>query len=98
MLYIGSVSLYTCLIAILAYGGRSTKEQEDHTFVHAAVCAIAGTMYFAMASGVADVTLDSGRNYDFGRYLDWSFTTPLLLVGLGMTALHGEPAFEKRAA
>ena len=88
-LYVGSVALFTCLIAVLAYGGRTTKEQEDHTFVHATVCAIAGTMYFAMATGVADVTLETGRNYDFGRYLDWSFTTPLLLFGLGLTAMHG---------
>lgn len=88
-LYIGSPALFTMLLAILFYGRRRTEDEEDHLYVHAIVCAIAGTMYLAMATGIAAVTLETGRIYDFGRYLDWSFTTPLLLYGLGLTAMHG---------
>ena len=85
----GSVALFVLLMAILFYGERRTEDEEDHLYVHAVVCAIAGSMYFAMANGVASVVLETGREYTFGRYLDWSFTTPLLLYGLGLTAMHG---------
>ena len=88
-LWLGSALLFLGCLAIFFYGERRTEDEEDHLMVHGLVCAIAGTLYFAMASGVADATLATGRNFDFGRYVDWSLTTPLLLYGLALTAMHG---------
>ena len=44
---------------------------------------------FAMARHQGQVTLPSGRVFLYARYLDWSITAPVLLLGLSMTALHG---------
>ena len=49
----------------------------------------AAISYFAMAIHQGAITLSSGREFLFARYIDWSVTTPALLLGLSMTALHG---------
>ena len=88
-LYLGSALLFSFGLVNLFVGKRRTEDEEDHLFVHVIVCFIAGTAYYAMASGIGAVELDTGRNLDFARYMDWSVTTPLLLYGLGLTAMHG---------
>ncbi len=39
------------------------------------------TLHFSVGTG--------DREFLFARYVDWSLTTPILLLGLTMTALHG---------
>ena len=85
---VGSGLLYTFAGLVYASGGRSTEAQENSTLVHALVCFIAGTMYAMMATNLGTVTVADGRSFDFARYVDWSFTTPLLLFGLALTAMH----------
>ncbi len=85
---------------ILLTGKRRTPSEELHTVLHGIVPLIAACSYFAMATGQgavimgADAATGAGRIFYYARYIDWTFTTPLLLVTLSMTAMHGG---EKRA-
>ena len=88
---------------ILLTGKRRTAAEELHTVLHGIVPLIAACSYFAMATGQGAVILGAeaasagagaGRIFYYARYIDWTFTTPLLLVTLSMTAMH---AGEKRA-
>lgn len=89
---IGAGLLYSFAGVIYAAGGRSTEAQENHTLVHVLVCFIAGTAYTAMATGIGSISVggqeSEARSFDIARYVDWSFTTPLLLFGLALTAMH----------
>ena len=84
---------------ILLTGKRRTPSEELHTVLHGIVPLIAACSYFAMATGQGAMVLGAdaagaGRIFYFARYIDWTFTTPLLLVTLCMTAMH---AGKKRA-
>ena len=79
---------------ILLIGKRRTAEEEIHTVLHGIVPIIAACSYFAMAIGQGSVVLplgapaETGRVFYFARYIDWSFTTPLLLLTLATTSQH----------
>ncbi len=96
-LWIGTFGMILGGLAILAIGKRRTPAEEMHTVIHGIVPIIAACSYFAMAVGQGSVTIPdgaaTGRVFYFARYIDWTFTTPLLLVTLSMTAMH---AGEKR--
>ena len=85
-------------LAILALGKRRTPSEELHTVCHGIVPLIAACAYFAMATGQGSVVLadpalaaNTGRIFYFARYIDWAFTTPILLVTLSLTAMHAGP-------
>ncbi len=87
-------------LLILVTGKRRTAAEELHTVLHGIVPIIAACSYFAMATGQGAITLSAdaaavgtgtGRVFYFARYIDWTFTTPLLLVTLSMTAMHSGP-------
>ncbi len=86
-------------LAILAVGKRRTSGEELHTVMHGIVPIIAACSYFAMAIGQGAITLPVGtssgatatRIFYYARYVDWTFTTPLLLATLAMTAMHSGP-------
>ena len=83
-------------LAILAIGKRRTPTEELHTSLHGIVPIIAACSYFAMAIGQGAVVLpilDSSatRVFYYARYIDWSFTTPLLLTTLAITSMHAGP-------
>lgn len=87
-------------LAILFTGKRRTKAEELHTVLHGIVPIIAACSYFSMAIGQGVIVLPilgtpvadhTTRLFYFARYIDWSFTTPLLLVTLAMTAMHAGP-------
>lgn len=87
-------------LLILLTGKRRTAAAELHTVLHGIVPIIAACSYFAMATGQGAITLgadaaaagtSTGRVFYFARYIDWTFTTPLLLVTLSMTAMHSGP-------
>lgn len=81
-------------LAILFIGKRRTAGEESHTVIHGIVPIIAACSYFAMAVGQGSVTLPiegvpgATREFYFARYVDWVFTTPLLLLALSLTAQH----------
>ncbi len=79
---------------ILLLGKRRTPGEQSHTIYHGIVPIIAACSYFAMAVGQGSLILPlgaaagAGRVFYYARYLDWTFTTPLLLLSLAHTAMH----------
>ncbi|WP_428390709.1 bacteriorhodopsin [Lichenicoccus sp.] len=78
---------------ILAIGKRRTGHEEAHTVIHGIVPIIAACLYLLMATGQGSILLPilpgsaTTRIFYFGRYIDWTFTTPLLLMGLAYTSM-----------
>ncbi len=87
---------------ILVMGKRRTPTEEGHTIYHGIVPLIAACAYLAMAMGQGQTLLPTAvavdpaagiaavatRDFYWARYVDWSFTTPLLLLPLGQLAMH----------
>lgn len=67
---------------------QSLSEQGD-SIAHFLVPMVALTLYLLMALGHGSVLLPSGREFYFARYIDWSITTPLLLLSLVAGAVEG---------
>lgn len=88
-LWVGTIGMLAGSLFLFAGGGRRTQDEEGHTLIHGFVPLFAAIAYFAMAVHQGAITLAGGREFLFARYLDWSITTPVLLIGLSMTALHG---------
>ena len=97
LLWITTIIMVGGGLLILMVGKRRTPSEELHTVLHGIVPLIAACSYFAMANGQGLITLPAnaasagtgaGRIFYFARYVDWSFTTPLLLIALSMTAMH----------
>ena len=90
----------TCILmalgaaAILAISGKRTEDEETDGILHGLVPIIAACSYFAMATHQGAITLplgaaaDAGRDFYYARYVDWLFTTPILLYALSSTATH----------
>lgn len=88
--WIGTLGMLAGSIVLFATGGHRTQEEEGHTLGHGFVPLFAAVAYFAMAVGQGAISLDGGsRVLQLARYADWSITTPVLLLTLSMTALHG---------
>ena len=89
-------------LLILFVGKRRTPHEFLGTVCHGIVPLIAACSYFAMAAGQGAVSIvsadaatgavvGSGRIFYFARYIDWSFTTPILLFTLSMLAMRNGP-------
>ncbi|KQO68271.1 bacteriorhodopsin [Methylobacterium sp. Leaf89] len=94
-LWLGFAGMAAGAAAILFLGKRRTPAEEADAIIHGIVPIIAACSYFAMATGQGSIALpagpeaaDAARQFYFARYIDWTFTTPLLLVGLARTAMH----------
>ena len=114
-LWIGTIGM--ALGAFLIYFLGAKMKERHHAITGFFVCAIAACMYLLMAFGQGDVVVSKatlaitpiGVGADvnaelvyWARYLDWVFTTPLLLIGLmtvGLKALSttGEVVRERAA-
>ena len=81
-------------LLILALGRARTGPEQSHTIYHGIVPIIAACSYFSMAVGQGSLILPlgaaagTGRLFYYARYIDWSFTTPLLLLSLAGTGMH----------
>lgn len=75
------------VVLFLASKSR-TGDEEAHKVVHVLVTLVAACSYLAMAFGQGG-SERGGSTLWWARYVDWSVTTPLLLLGLAMSALHG---------
>ncbi|KAI1267767.1 bacteriorhodopsin [Xylariaceae sp. FL1019] len=87
-------------ITIMALAFRKPQSHRIFHYITAAVTAIATIAYFAMGSNLGQVPIrpEFIRKYDpqvrpagtreifYARYIDWAFTTPLLLLDLLLTA------------
>lgn len=88
-LWIGAIGMLAGSGLLFATGGSRTQDEEGHRITHGLVPLFAAIAYFAMAVHQGGVTLAGGREFLYARYIDWSVTTPALLLGLSMTALNG---------
>ena len=102
ILWITAVIMLAGGLLILATGKRRTSPEGLHTVLHGIVPIIAACSYLAMATGQGLVVLPTTeavaagattptRIFYYARYIDWTFTTPLLLLSLGMTAMRHVP-------
>lgn len=102
ILWITTLLMLAGGLLILATGKRRTPTEGLHTVLHGIVPIIAACSYLAMATGQGLVMLPTNeavaagaaaptRVFYFARYIDWSFTTPLLLLSLGLTAMRHLP-------
>ena len=89
-------------LAILATGKRRIPAEGLHTVLHGIVPIIAACSYLAMATGQGLVLLPTTdamaagaatptRVFYYARYIDWTFTTPLLLISLAFTGMRHVP-------
>jgi len=93
ILWLTALIMFAGGTALLLLGKRRTETEGVMSLSHGIVPIIAGCLYVAMATGQGalllptDATLAGAANttrvFWFGRYIDWLFTTPLLLIGLG---------------
>ena len=86
VLWIGTALMTLGLLAFVYMTLTSPEENRHFYYATSLVPLIAATAYFAMASGHGAVLL-GGRTFFFARYVDWVFTTPLLLLDLALLAL-----------
>ena len=101
ILWVTTVIMFAGGLLILFTGKRRTAAEELHTVCHGIVPIIAACSYFAMATGQgaillpADAAVQAGpaatRIFYYARYIDWSFTTPLLLLTLSNLAMRSGP-------
>ena len=80
----GGMSLGSLIICLLA--AKMKPAHRYHAFLAVAVTSIATIAYYALARGQATAYIGHGSVF-FGRYADWLFTTPLLLLSLLVIAL-----------
>lgn len=88
-LWIGTLGMLAGSVLLFVTGGSRTQDEEGHTLIHGFVPLFAAIAYFAMATHQGAMTLAGNREFLYARYIDWSVTTPALLLALSMTALHG---------
>ena len=84
-------------LLILITGKHRTPSEGMQTVLHGIVPLIAAISYFSMAAGQGHVILPTDtaapgtagtRILYWARYADWTITTPLLLVSLGLSGMH----------
>ena len=86
VLWIGT-ALMTIGLLVFIYMTYTTSEENRHFYYATSlVPLIAASAYFAMATGHGAMTI-GGHTFFFARYIDWVFTTPLLLLDLALLAL-----------
>lgn len=99
-LWIGTIGMALGAFVIYALGAK--MQERHHQITSFFVCAIAACLYLLMAQGQGDIIVSkatlaltplgvgadvSAKLVYFARYIDWVFTTPLLLIGLVTVAL-----------
>ena len=89
-LWLGTAGMTLGTLYFVARGwGVEDAEQQRFYIITIFITAIASAAYFAMATGfgLTQVTVN-GQVLDiyWGRYADWLFTTPLLLLDLALLA------------
>lgn len=88
-LWFGFIAMAVGSAILLVMGwNRRTRDEENHYLLHLLVPLTAMASYLAMALGQGSLLLADGREFYVARYVDWSITTPLLLAGLCLTAMH----------
>lgn len=77
-----------CLQLVFSGMVFKNKDRKKDVFYHitTTVVMIAALAYLVMALGHSAISTSTGRAFMWVRYADWAFTTPLLLIDLGLLA------------
>ena len=89
-LWLGTVGMFVGMLYFIARGwGETDERRQEFYIVTIFITAIAFVNYLAMALGFGLTTVTiAGEELPiyWARYTDWFFTTPLLLLDLGLLA------------
>ncbi|MFB6252553.1 MAG: bacteriorhodopsin [Halobellus sp.] len=89
-LWIGTLGMFLGMLYFIARGwGETNERRQEFYIVTIFITAIAFVNYLSMALGFGLTTVTvGGENLPiyWARYTDWFFTTPLLLIDLGLLA------------
>lgn len=85
-LSIGALGMGLGAIAFAALGIRAPEGSRYFFVITTLIALIAFVSYLAMATGQGDTRVGE-RTFYYFRYVDWVFTTPLLLLDLALLAL-----------
>ncbi len=89
-LWVGTVGMFVGMLYFIAKGwGEKNERMQEFFIVTIFIAAIAFVNYLAMALGygVTEIMVDGeAKAIYWARYTDWFFTTPLLLLDLGLLA------------
>jgi len=89
-LWIGTAGMFLGMLYFIASGRDETNERRQEFYIVTIfITAIAFVNYLAMALGFGVTTVTVGSEslpIYWARYTDWFFTTPLLLLDLGLLA------------
>jgi bacteriorhodopsin len=87
-LWIGTAGMFLGMLYFIASGwGETNEKRQEFYIVTIFITAIAFVNYLAMALGFGVTTVTVGTEQlpiYWARYTDWFFTTPLLLLDLGL--------------
>mmetsp|Transcript_22701 Transcript_22701/g.64918 ORF Transcript_22701/g.64918 Transcript_22701/m.64918 type:complete len:368 (-) Transcript_22701:1432-2535(-) len=86
VLWVAFVCMALSTLYFISQSAGYDIEMRKFHYVSAGITAIAALAYMCMALGIGVSADPYGRSFYWGRYLDWTFTTPLLLVDLGLLA------------
>ena len=89
-LWIGTLGMFVGMVYFIARGwGETDERRQEFYIVTIFITAIAFVNYLAMALGFGLTIIEIGNEelpIYWARYTDWFFTTPLLLLDLGLLA------------
>jgi bacteriorhodopsin len=89
-LWLGTLGMFVGMLYFIARGwGETDERRQEFYIVTIFITAIAFVNYLAMALGFGLTTVTIGGEdlpIYWARYTDWFFTTPLLLIDLGLLA------------
>ena len=85
-LTLGFLALAVTTVVMVAKAASADAERRKYYFCSAFICLIATFSYFAMLSGQGWTAIAGCRQFFYVRYIDWLFTTPLLILELGLVA------------
>ncbi|PSP57642.1 rhodopsin [Halobacteriales archaeon QS_4_66_20] len=89
-LWLGTAGMFLGMLYFIARGwGEEDRRRQEFYIVTIFITAIAFVNYLAMALGFGLTTIQVGGEevpIYWARYTDWLFTTPLLLIDLGLLA------------
>lgn len=89
-LWIGTAGMFLGMLYFIARGwGEKNRRRQEFYIVTIFITAIAFVNYLSMALGFGLTTVEVGGEelpIYWARYTDWLFTTPLLLIDLGLLA------------
>ena len=89
-LLIGTIGMAVgSILLFFPMQSNKTEGDEGDSIIHFLVPLIAMTLYLLMYLGGGVVHRPSGRDFYYGRYIDWTITTPLLLFSLISSIFRG---------